>query len=118
MQHGRLLLAGDAVHITPPAGAKGLNLAVADVRVMARALADYYRNGSRERLDHYSEDCLGRVWKTVRYSTMLTRLLHRFPLQTPFERQLQLTELEYIYGSRVAQASIAEQYVGLPFEGL
>jgi len=118
MQYGRLFLAGDAVHITPPAGAKGLNLAVADVRVMARALADYYRIGSRERLERYSQDCLNRVWKTVRYSTMLTRLLHKFPSQTPFEREMQLTELEYIYGSRFAQASIAEQYVGLPFEGL
>jgi len=118
MQYGRLLLAGDAVHITPPAGAKGLNLAVADVRVMARAFADYYGKGSRERLDHYSEDCLKRVWKTVQYSTMLTRLLHKFPSHTPFQRQLQLAELEYIYGARVAQASIAEQYVGLPFEGL
>lgn len=118
MQYRRLLLAGDAVHITPPAGAKGLNLAVADVRVMARAFAEYYRNGSRERLDRYSDDCLNRVWKTVRYSTMLTRLLHKFPSHSPFERQLQLTELEYIYGSRFAQASIAEQYIGLPFEGL
>jgi len=118
MQYGRLLLAGDAVHITPPAGAKGLNLAVADVRVMARALTDYYRNGSRERLERYTEDCLKRVWKTVRYSTMLTGLLHKFPSHTPFQRELQLAELEYIYGSRAAQASIAEQYVGLPFEGL
>jgi p-hydroxybenzoate 3-monooxygenase len=118
MQYGRLLLAGDAVHITPPAGAKGLNLAVADVRVMARALTDYYRHGSRERLERYTDDCLKRVWKTVRYSTMLTGLLHKLPLQTPFQRELQLTELEYIYGSRAAQASIAEQYVGLPFEGL
>jgi p-hydroxybenzoate 3-monooxygenase len=118
MQYERLLLAGDAVHITPPAGAKGLNLAVADVRVMARALTDYYRNGSRERLKRYTEDCLRRVWKTVRYSTMLTGLLHKFPSHTPFQRELQLAELEYIYGSRAAQTSIAEQYVGLPFEGL
>jgi p-hydroxybenzoate 3-monooxygenase len=118
MQYGRLLLAGDAVHITPPAGAKGLNLAVADVRVMARALTDYYRNGSRERLERYTEDCLRRVWKTVRYSTMLTGLLHKLPSHTPFHRELQLAELEYIHGSRAAQASIAEQYVGLPFEGL
>jgi len=118
MQYGRLFLAGDSVHITPPAGAKGLNLAVADVRVMARAIVDYYRNGSREKLDRYSEDCLQRVWKTVRFSTMLTGLLHRFPSHTPIDRELQLAELEYIYGSRAAQTSIAEQYVGLPFEGL
>jgi p-hydroxybenzoate 3-monooxygenase len=118
MQYGSLFLAGDAVHITPPAGAKGLNLAVADVRVMAHAFVDYYRNGSRERLSRYSHDCLARVWKTVRFSTMLTGLLHKFPSHSQFERELQLTELEYIYGSRAAQTSIAEQYVGFPFDGL
>jgi p-hydroxybenzoate 3-monooxygenase len=116
MQYGRLLLAGDAVHITPPAGAKGLNLAVADVRVMAAALIDFYRTGSGERLAGYSEKCLGRVWRTVRFSTMLTGLLHKFPEHTAFERNLQLSELEYIHGSRAAQASIAEQYVGSPLE--
>src|SRR5262249_51142982 len=118
MQYHRLFLAGDAVHITPPAGAKGLNLAVADVRVMARALADFYRTGSRERLDRYSTDCLSRVWKTVRFSTMLTGLLHKFPEHSPMERELQLAELEYIHGSRAAQTTIAEQYVGFPLEGL
>jgi len=118
MQYGRLLLAGDAVHITPPTGAKGLNLAVADIRVMARALVDFYRRASHERLQRYSEDCLKRVWKTMRYSTTLTGMLHKFPSHTPFQRQLQLADLEYIYESRIAQASIAEQYVGLPFEGL
>jgi p-hydroxybenzoate 3-monooxygenase len=118
MQYRRLFLAGDAVHITPPAGAKGLNLAVADVRVMARGLAEFFRTGSRERLDRYSADCLARVWKTVRFSTMLTSLLHKFPAHTRMERELQLAELEYIHGSRAAQTTIAEQYVGFPLEGL
>jgi p-hydroxybenzoate 3-monooxygenase len=116
MQYGRLLLAGDAVHITPPTGAKGLNLAVADVRVMAAALIDFYRTGSSDRLNGYSEKCLERVWKTVRFSTMLTGLLHKFPEHSPFERNLQLAELEYIFGSRAAQTTIAEQYVGTPLD--
>jgi p-hydroxybenzoate 3-monooxygenase len=118
MQYGRLLLAGDAVHITTPTGAKGLNLAVADVRVMARGLAEFYRTGSRAALDRYSEDCLARVWQTVGFSTRLTGLLHKLPEHTPVQRELQLAELEYIYRSGAAQTTIAEQYVGLPFEGL
>jgi len=116
MQYGRMFLTGDAVHIVPPTGAKGLNLAVADARVLARGLTDFYRTGSRDWLDRYSEVCLRRVWKTVRYSTMMTGLLHRFPDHSPFERELQLAELEYIHGSRAAQTMIAEQYVGLPIE--
>jgi p-hydroxybenzoate 3-monooxygenase len=116
MQYGRLFLAGDAAHIVPPTGAKGLNLAVADARMMARGMTEFYRSGSLNDLGRYSERCLRRVWKTVRYSTMMTALLHRFPSHTPLDRQLQLAELEYIMGSRVAQASIAEQYVGLPYE--
>jgi p-hydroxybenzoate 3-monooxygenase len=116
MQYGRLFLAGDAAHIVPPTGAKGLNLAVADARIMARGLTEFYRTGSRDGLDRYSERCLRRVWKTVRFSTMMTGLLHRFSSHTPLERELQLAELEYIAGSRAAQATIAEQYVGLPYE--
>jgi p-hydroxybenzoate 3-monooxygenase len=116
MQYGRLFLAGDAVHIVPPTGAKGLNLAVADVRVLARALAEYYRSGATERLEHYSEVCLRRVWKTVRYSIYMTGLLHRYRTYTGFERQVQLAELDYIAGSRAAQTMVAENYVGLPFE--
>lgn len=116
MQYGRLLLAGDAVHITPPAGAKGLNLAVADVRVMAAALIEFYRTGNKSRLNGYSEKCLDRVWRTVRFATMLTGLLHRFPEHSAFERNLQLTELECILGSRAAQTTIAEQYVGTPLD--
>ncbi|MEH2472125.1 p-hydroxybenzoate 3-monooxygenase [Nitrobacteraceae bacterium AZCC 2161] len=114
MQYGRLLLAGDAVHITPPAGAKGLNLAVADVRVMSAGLIDFYRTGNSDKLNSYSEKCLDRVWKTVRFSTMLTGLLHKFPQHSAFERNLQLTELEYILGSEAARKTIAEQYVGTP----
>jgi p-hydroxybenzoate 3-monooxygenase len=116
MRHGRLFLAGDAAHIVPPTGAKGLNLAVADVRVLARALAEFFRTGSSARLDRYSETCLKRVWKTVRYSTYMTNLLHRFDTSNPFERQLQQAELAYVAGSRTGQAAIAENYVGLPFE--
>src|SRR5215831_2052057 len=116
MRHGRLFLAGDAAHIVPPTGAKGLNLAVADVRVLARALAEFFRIGSSERLDRYSDTCFKRVWKTVRYSTYMTRLLHRFDADSPFERQLQLAELAYVAGSPTGQAMVAENYVGLPFE--
>jgi p-hydroxybenzoate 3-monooxygenase len=116
MRHGRLFLAGDAAHIVPPTGAKGLNLAVADVRVLARALGDFFRTGRTELLDRYSDTCLRRVWKTVRYSTYMTSLLHRFETHTPFDRQLQQAELAYVAGSHIGQAMIAENYVGLPFE--
>jgi len=115
MQYGRLFLAGDAAHIVPPTGAKGLNLAVADVRALAGAVTDFYHSGRRDKLDRYSEHCLRRVWKAVNYSTRMTGLLHRFPEHSPFDRALQLTELEYLHGSRAAQTAIAEQYVGLPF---
>jgi p-hydroxybenzoate 3-monooxygenase len=115
MRHGRLYLAGDAAHIVPPTGAKGLNLAAADVRVLSRALIEFVRTGAPERLDRYSETCLKRVWKGVRYSSYLTGLLHRFDAHTPFERQLQQTELDYVAGSAAARTTIAENYVGLPF---
>ncbi len=116
MRHGRLFLAGDAAHIVPPTGAKGLNLAVADVRVLARALTEFFRTGTSERLDRYSDICLKRVWKTVRYSTYMTNLLHRFDAATPFERRLQQAELTYVAGSRAGQTMVAENYVGLRFE--
>ena len=116
MRTAGCFLAGDAAHIVPPTGAKGLNLAVADVRVLARALAEFFRTGRDERLDRYSDTCLKRVWKTVRYSTYMTNLLHRFETHTPFERQLQQAELAYVAGSRTGGAMIAENYVGLPFE--
>jgi len=116
MRYGRLFLAGDAAHIVPPTGAKGLNLAAADVRVLARGLTQFFRANSMERLDRYSDHCLRRVWKVVRYSWYMTSLLHRFPQHSPFERKLQLGELEYLLSSRAARLTIAENYVGLPLE--
>jgi p-hydroxybenzoate 3-monooxygenase len=116
MQYGRLFLAGDASHIVPPTGAKGLNLAVADVRVLARGLIEFFRTGASERLEHYSETCLRRIWKVARYSTYMTSLLHRFPQQSLFDRQIQLAELDYIATSRAGATMIAENYVGLPYE--
>ena len=116
MRYGRMFLAGDAVHIVPPTGAKGLNLAAADVRVLSRALIEFFRTGSTERLDRYSDSCLKRVWKGVRYSNYMTSLLHRFEAHTPFERRVQQAELEYVAGSLAARTTIAENYVGLPFE--
>jgi p-hydroxybenzoate 3-monooxygenase len=114
MQHGRLFLAGDAAHIVPPTGAKGMNLAVADVRVLARALTDYYRSGRTERLARYSEVCLRRVWKAQRFSWFMTSMLHRFPEHDSFDERRQLAELDYVTSSRAAATSLAENYVGLP----
>jgi p-hydroxybenzoate 3-monooxygenase len=114
MRYGRLYLAGDAAHIVPPAGAKGLNLAVADVRVLARGLIEFFNTGATGRLDRYSETCVTRVWKIVRFSNYLTSLLHRFDTHTPFERQVQISELDYLATSRAAQTTVAENYVGLP----
>jgi len=116
MQYGRLFLAGDAAHIVPPTGAKGLNLAVADVRVLARALAAFYGSGSTELLDRYSAVCLNRVWRTQRFSWWMTSLLHSFPEEGPLRERLQLAELDYIAGSRFAATALAENYVGLPFD--
>jgi p-hydroxybenzoate 3-monooxygenase len=116
MQHGRLFLAGDAAHIVPPTGAKGLNLAVADVRVLARALAEYYRGGAMDLLDRYSEICLRRVWKVQRFSWWMTSMLHRFHDEGPLRQRLQLAELDYVTHSRAASTALAENYVGLPFD--
>jgi p-hydroxybenzoate 3-monooxygenase len=116
MRYGRLFLAGDSAHIVPPTGAKGMNLAIADVRVLAEALDAYYESGERALLDIYSETCLRRVWKTQRFSIFMTRMLHRFDEHTPFDRRIQLAELDYVTSSRTAAASLAENYVGLPFE--
>jgi p-hydroxybenzoate 3-monooxygenase len=116
MRHGRMFLAGDAAHIVPPTGAKGLNLAAADIRVLSRALIEFFRTGTTERLDRYSDTCLKRVWKVTRYSNYMTSLLHRFDTHTPFERRVQQAELEYVAGSLAARTTIAENYVGLPFE--
>jgi p-hydroxybenzoate 3-monooxygenase len=116
MRFGRLCLAGDAAHIVPPTGAKGLNLAVADVRTLARALLARYRAGSETELDDYSAKCLRRVWKTVRFSWWMTTLMHRFPESSEFGQRIQEAELGYLVGSRAASTALAENYVGLPFE--
>jgi len=115
MSYGKLHLAGDAAHIVPPTGAKGLNLAVSDVHYLSRAIAGHY-GGDDTYLDSYSDMALRRVWGAVRFSWSLTSLLHRFPDQTPFEQQLQENELAHLNSSALAQAALAEQYVGLPFE--
>ncbi len=116
MQFGRMFLAGDSAHIVPPTGAKGLNLAVADVRVLASALKEFYANGKREGLDRYSEICLRRVWKVQRFSWWMTSLLHRFESDGAFDRRRQMAELDYVTSSRAAMTTLAENYVGLPFE--
>jgi len=114
MQYGRLYLAGDAAHIVPPTGAKGLNLAVADVRILARAIAEVYASGSTQLLDAYSQTCLRRVWLVQRFSLWMTGTLHRFPDGDAFEEHRQLAELDYITSSRAAAQTFAENYVGLP----
>ena len=116
MQYGRLFLAGDSAHIVPPTGAKGLNLAIADVRVLARALADFYATKRQDLLHQYSQTCLRRVWKVQRFSWWMTSMLHRFPDENPFDHRRQLAELDYVTGSRAASQSLAENYVGLPME--
>lgn len=119
MQYGRLFLAGDAAHTVPPTGAKGLNLAVADVAVMSRALTAFYRGTGKERetlLNRYSQTCLKRVWRVQRFSAWMTLLLHRLDGETGFEYRRQLAELEYLVSSRAAMASLAENYAGLPLE--
>ena len=114
MRHGRLFLAGDAAHIVPPTGAKGLNLAASDVAMLAEALVEYYEEGSSAGVDGYSARALARVWKAERFSWWFTSLTHRFPDRDGFDRKMQIAELAYIKGSRAAQATLAENYVGLP----
>jgi p-hydroxybenzoate 3-monooxygenase len=116
MHYGRLFLAGDAAHIVPPTGAKGLNLAVSDVFYLSRGLIEAYRTGRTHYLDRYSEMALRRVWSSARVSWWLTMLLHRFPDEAPFEKQMRLNQFDYLHASEHAQASLAEQYAGLPFE--
>ena len=116
MRFGRLFLAGDAAHIVPPTGAKGLNLAVSDVRSLARALVERYRTGHEAGLDTYSARCLRRVWKAVRFSWWMTTLMHRFPDTGDFGQRIQEAELGYLVGSTAASTALAENYVGLPFE--
>lgn len=114
MRHGSLFLAGDAAHIVPPTGAKGLNLAASDVSYLADALARHFCRGEQDGIAAYSAKALARVWKAERFSWSLTKLMHRFPDDGPFERQMQMAELDYIASSRAAQTAIAENYVGLP----
>ncbi len=115
MRFGRLFLAGDAAHIVPPTGAKGLNLAASDVYYLSTALIEYYRSGSGAGLDAYSARALRRVWQAERFSWWMTNLLHRFPEHGPFGEKVQMAELEYLVSSRVAMTSLAENYVGLPY---
>jgi p-hydroxybenzoate 3-monooxygenase len=117
MRYGRLFLAGDAAHIVPPTGAKGLNLAVADVLVLAEALDVWFRSGNPALLDAYSQTCLRRVWRVQHFSWWMTSMLHRAPDADPFTHQLQLSQLRYLTSSRAAATSLAENYVGLPLPG-
>src|SRR5271154_964186 len=116
MQYGKLFIAGDAAHIVPPTGAKGLNLAVADVRVLARALGEYYGSGRQDLLEAYSKTCLRRVWKVQRFSWWMTSMLHLWESENAFDHRRQLAELDYVTSSRAASQTLAENYVGLPME--
>jgi p-hydroxybenzoate 3-monooxygenase len=116
MNVGRLFLAGDAAHIVPPTGAKGLNLAAADVLLLGKAIARFYCKGQKDLLEQYSCTALKRVWKSQRFSWWMTQTLHRFPDENPFDYQRQLADLDYITGSRAAMTSLAENYVGLPID--
>jgi p-hydroxybenzoate 3-monooxygenase len=116
MQVGRLFLAGDSAHIVPPTGAKGMNLAVADVLVLSRAIAAYYASGRTDLLEAYSKTCLARIWKAQRFSWWMTQMLHCFPDETPFDRRRQLAELAYVVGSSAAATALAENYAGLPMD--
>ncbi len=116
MQHGRLFLAGDAAHIVPATGAKGLNLAIHDVRVLADALVSWYRTGDTERMDRYSERCLSRVWRVQEFSSAMSSMLHRLPDDDGFVGRLQRAQLAYVCSSEAAAKSLAENYVGLPYD--
>src|SRR5258708_1305958 len=116
MQYGRLFLAGDAAHIVPPTGAKGLNLAVADVRHLGHALALFYNENRTDLLEAYSTTCLRRVWRAEHFSWWMASMLHRFPDDDPFQQRMQRAQLDYTVRSRAAATSLAENYVGLPFD--
>jgi p-hydroxybenzoate 3-monooxygenase len=113
MRFGTLFLAGDAAHIVPPTGAKGLNLAATDVGYLAQGLIDHYK-GDASGLAHYSARCLRRIWRAERFSWWLTSLMHNFPTNGPFDRKIQLAELDYLVHSDAASKAMAENYVGLP----
>jgi len=116
MQYGKLFLAGDAAHIVPPTGAKGLNLAATDVRALARALSEFCSSSRKDLIERYSQTCLRRVWKAQRFSWWMTSLLHRLPDDSPFDQRRQIAELDYVTSSRAAATSLAENYTGLPLE--
>jgi p-hydroxybenzoate 3-monooxygenase len=116
MQHGRLFLAGDSAHIVPPTGAKGMNLAVADVHVLSRALAEFFKSRREDLLAAYSQTCLRRVWRAEHFSWWMTSMLHRFPGDDVFQHRLQRSQLDYVVGSRAAATSLAENYVGFPLD--
>lgn len=117
MQHGRLFLAGDAAHIVPPTGAKGLNLAAGDVVLLSGAIAEFYRDGSEEKLASYGARALKRIWRGEHFSWFMTTLLHDFPGEDTITRRFRRAQLDYVVSSRAAATSLAENYVGLPFEG-
>ena len=116
MRYGRLFLAGDAAHIVPATGAKGLNLAVNDVRVLSEAIAEWYATGDERLLDAYSDRVLGRVWRAEHFSQWMSAMLHRYPGDDPFRDRLQRSQLDYVTGSTAAATSLAENYVGMPFD--
>jgi len=115
MRHGRLFLAGDAAHIVPPTGARGLNSAASDIYYLYHAMVDHYKEADDKGLEAYSQKALARVWKAQRFSWWMTTLLHRFPNNLPYDDKLQETELQYLFSSQNALGSLAENYVGLPF---
>ena len=115
MRYGALFLAGDAAHIVPPTGAKGLNLAASDVAYLSAALIERFRRNSEAGLDSYAERALARVWKAERFSWWMTQMLHRFPEASGFDRKIQAAELDYLFASKAAQTALAENYVGLPY---
>ncbi len=116
MRFGKMFLAGDAAHIVPPTGAKGLNLAASDIAFLSKALIEYYQTGSESGIESYSENCLKRVWKAERFSWCMTHLLHRFETETEFEHKIKQAELNYILGSEAGKTTLAENYVGLPLQ--
>jgi p-hydroxybenzoate 3-monooxygenase len=115
MRYGNLFLAGDAAHIVPPTGARGLNSAASDIYYLYHALVDHYKRGSDQGLDQYASKALARVWKGQRFSWWMTMLLHKFPEAGAYDQRLQDIDLEYLFSSQAAQAALAENYVGLPF---
>ncbi|HWP11355.1 MAG TPA: FAD-dependent monooxygenase, partial [Ramlibacter sp.] len=114
MRCSRLFLAGDAAHIVPPTGAKGLNLAATDVKYLSRAFIEHYRDRSSHGIDHYSQTCLRRIWRAERFSWWFTSLMHKLPETGAFGQKVQEAELDYLVGSKAASTALAENYVGLP----